>query len=75
MCLENVPLLLEQLRPWMPIWSTFACICKYEVQPNLTPIQIWKEVFFKRVQILREVIACHQDLDSLLAKPSNEPSL
>jgi hypothetical protein len=38
------------------------------LQPNLKPIQTWKEVLSKRVPILGEGIACNQDPDSLHCK-------
>jgi hypothetical protein len=38
------------------------------LQPNLKPIQTWKEVLSKRVPILGEGIACVQDPDSLHCK-------
>jgi hypothetical protein len=68
-CLENLPLLFEQLRPWMPISSTFALHlqmrCVQRLQPNRKPIQTWKEVLSKTVPILGKGIACNQDPDSL----------
>jgi hypothetical protein len=38
------------------------------LQPNLKPIQTWREVLSKRVPILGEGIACNQDPDSLHCK-------
>jgi hypothetical protein len=40
----------------------------YKLQPNLKPIQTWKEVLSKRVPISGEGIACNQDPDSLHCK-------
>jgi hypothetical protein len=55
-CLENLPLLLKQLRPWVPISSTFALHLQIRgvqrLQPNLKPMQTWKEVLSKRVPIV-----------------------
>jgi hypothetical protein len=70
--LKNVALLFEQLRPWIPISSTFALHLQIrgaqKLQPSLKPIQTWKEVLSKRVPILGEGIACNQDPDSLHCK-------
>jgi hypothetical protein len=78
-CLENIPLLLKQLRPWVPNSSTFALHLQIwgiqRLQPNLKPIQTWKEVLSKRVPILGEGVACNQDPDSLHCKALNESSL
>jgi hypothetical protein len=56
----------------MPISSTFVLQLQIggvqRSQPNLKPIQTWKEVLSKRVPILGEGIACDQDPDSLHCK-------
>jgi hypothetical protein len=38
------------------------------LQPNLKPIQTWKEVLSKRIPILGEGITCNQDPGSLHCK-------
>jgi hypothetical protein len=56
----------------VPISSTFALHLQIldvqRLQPNLKPIQTWKEVLSKRVPILGEGIAGNQDPDSLHCK-------
>jgi hypothetical protein len=73
-CLENLPLLLEQLRPWMPISSTCALHlkirgvgCRYkDYNPILNQYKLGRKCYLREyLPILGEGIACNQDPDSL----------
>jgi hypothetical protein len=72
-CLENLPLLLKQLRPWVPISSTFALVGKYEVYKDYNPIlnqyKLGRKCYLKEyLPILGEGIVSNQDPDSLHCK-------